>query len=457
MSAIPAHELPAPDALLRRGPAVAVLRMGFPLALGLASHALINLVNLLFVGRLGEEAVQAAHVASTWNFLPMILGNCVSTALLGRLSRRIGHGDLAGARQLHLRAEWFMLWFGILVAVVSTLPASPMVALTGVTGRAAADAVHYLVVGNLGCLPMFVLMQTTAAMRAAGEVAVPLLILVLANLVNLGLDLLLMFGWEPLGVPAFGVVGAAYASMIARTLAAVLAVLWLLRRRHPLSLRAVPPSFGIEVARPLLRDSWPQVVQIGYRAGLVIALTVVVQRWYGDSATVALGIATRLDTLILFASLGFANAATVYAGRAVATGKTRLAREAGWWAGLQAGCLGVVVILTLQQISGPIVGWFVPDASAEVLRITDLWFRSAMWAQALSAVALGAIGAVHGAGRMIAPLVVDTAGFAVTFPLLWLLGSRGLDAVFVALVLGMAFLAILHLAFVTWARWPVAK
>lgn len=434
---------------------MAILRTGLPLALGLASHAAINLVNLLFVGRLGEEAVQAAHIASTWNFLPMILGNCVSTALLSRLSRRIGAGDFVGARQLHLRAEWFMLWFGALVAAVSTLPAVWMVDSTGVTGAAAADATAYLVVSNLGCLPMFVLMQTTAAMRAAGEVAVPLTILVLANVVNLLLDLLLMFGWDAASVPAFGVVGAAYASAIARSLAAAAAFAWLLRRRHPLSLRSVPPSFGIAVARPLLHDSWPQVVQIGLRAGLVIALTIVVQHRFGDAATVALGITTRLDTLILFASLGFANAATVYAGRAVATGRQRAARAAGWWAALQAGALGAIAIVALQQGATVVVEAFVPNASPDVLSITDRWFRTAMWAQVLSAVALGAIGAVHGAGRMRAPLVVDLVGFAAAFPLLWFAGGAGLDAVFVALVAGMGLVAVLHLAFVSFARWPV--
>jgi len=456
LSTVPARELPAPEDLLRHGPAAAILRTGLPLALGLASHAAINLVNLLFVGRLGADAVQAAHVASTWNFLPMILGNCVSTSLLSRLSRRLGAGDCTGARQLHLRAEWFMLWFGVVVAAVSTLPAVWMVAATRLAGATADDAVGYLVVSNLGCLPMFVLMQTTAAMRAAGEVAVPLAILVLANVVNLLLDLLLMFGWDAVSVPAFGVVGAAYASGIARSLAAGFALVWLLRRRHPLSLRGVPPGHGIAVARPLLHDSWPQVVQIGLRAGLVLALTVVVQHRFGNAATVAIGITTRLDTLVLFASLGFANAATVYSGRAVAAGRERLARAAGWWAALQAGALGVVAIVALQSCATGVVGVFLPAASPEVLAVTTRWFDTAMWAQVLSAIALGAIGAVHGAGRMKAPLVVDLIGFGVAFPVLVVAGSHGLDALFVALVVGMGVVAALHLAFVSFGRWPVA-
>ena len=153
------------DGLLRRGAGRTVFALGLPLAFGLASHALINLVDLLLVGRLGEGAVRAAQVASTWNFLPMIVGNCVSTALLARLSRALGTDDGMRARQLHRRAQVFMLWLGAAIGLGAALPAGWMVAATGLEGAVAGDAHHYLVVANLGCLPMFALMQTTAARR----------------------------------------------------------------------------------------------------------------------------------------------------------------------------------------------------------------------------------------------------------------------------------------------------
>lgn len=452
-SVSPPRDVRAPDTLLRHGPGTAVLRMGAPLALGLASHVLVNLVDLLLVGRLGAEAVQAAHVASAWNFLPMILGNCVSTALLARLSRLSGQGELLAARQLHHRAEWFMLWCGLVTGIASALPATMMVAATGLEGPTADAAVHYLVVANLGCLPMFVLMQATAAMRAAGEVAVPLGLLVLANVLNLLLDLVLLFGWDALGVPAIGVTGAAYASVVSRTAAAILALAWLRRRRHSLSLRDVPPAPRLRVAVPLLHDAWPQIVQIALRAGLVIGLTVVVQRQYGDQATAAFGIATRLDTLILFASLGFANAATVYAGRAVVTGQWARARAAGLWAGVQAAMFGVGVVLLLQHYSAAVVELFLPGASAEIVAIADLYFRTGLWSQVLSAAALGAIGAVHGAGRMVAPMVLDLIGFTAAMLLLVASASRGLEAVCFALAGGMACVAVLHFGFVALGRW----
>jgi putative MATE family efflux protein len=451
---VSAGEARIEDPLLTRTPAGAVLRLGFPLALGLASHALINIVDLLLVGQLGGEAIQAAHVATTWNFLPMIVGNCVSMALLAQLSRCLGRSEIREARQLHRRAQWFMLWLSVVVALVSTAPAGPMIDVTGLAGATRDQAVHYLVVSNLGCVPMFLLMQTTAAMRAAGEAMAPLALLLFANLLNLALDIVLLFGWQALGIPSFGVLGAAYATVTARTIAAALAFLWLARWRHPLSLRAVR-RVAVPVMGPLLKDAWPMIVQIGLRAGLVLQLTIVVQRRFGDSATVALGITARLDTLILFGSLGFANAATAYAARAVVSGLYGRARAAGLWGALAAGLFGVALVLCLQRWAQVIVNLFLPQPAPAVVAASELYLNTAAWGHVLGAIALGAIGAVHGAGRMIAPLVVDVLGFGVATGLLggaYLMGVE-MRGVYLTVVLGLGCVALAQIAHVLWGRW----
>ena len=434
-----------------------MLLQGLPLAIALASHALINLVDLALVGRLGDGAVQSAHIASTWNFLPMIVGQCVSTALLAQLSRRLGSGKQQEARSFNLRAQWLMVWLGLAVSIVTTLPAAWQVDGTGVSGAVRDDAVHYLVVSNLGCLSMFVLMQTTAAMRAAGEALVPLALLLFANVLNLGLDLVLLFGWPEVGIPAVGVAGAAYASVVSRTLAALLAVMWLRRRTHALTVRIEPIQAALPVAWPLLQDSWPQAVQIGLRAGCVIVLTVLVQQRFGDEATVSLGITTRLDSLVLFASLGFANAATAYAGRAVVVGQRPSARWAGFWASLQAMAFGGMFVAIYVQQSDWLVVWFLPDPSPRILELTALYFGVAAWAQVIGAGALGAIGAVYGAGSMVAPMLVDLVAFAAVTGLLAVAFDRAeaLADCYWFLVVGMLVVLLsqwLLLAFGGWAR-----
>ena len=440
--------------MLRRGPFLAVLLQGLPLAIGLASHAVVNLVDLAMVGRLGDDAVQSAHVASTWNFLPMIVGQCVSTALLAQLSQQLGHGDVDGARRRNARAQTWMVWLGLLVGLASALPAALQVDAVGVTGAVRADALHYLVVSNLGCLPMFVMMQTTAAMRAAGEAAAPLCVLLGANVVNLGLDLVLLFGWPALGIPSIGVVGAAYASVASRALAAGFAIWWLRRPGHLLPWRSVAGA-AASVTGPLLRDAWPQSVQIVLRALVVVALTVIVQQHFGDDVTVSLGVTTRLDTLVLFSSLGFASAATAYCGRAIPAGLVWPARRAGVWALLQSMAFGAVFVWFYQWESGTVLRWFLPEPSAVTERATDTWFGVAAWGQVLGAGALGAIGAVHGARWMKAPMLVDVVAFALAGALLWLSVQTDstLRDYYRVLVVGMAIVAAMQLGLVLFGRW----
>ena len=443
------------DRLLRRGPLWAVLAMGLPLAIGIASHGLINLVDLALVGQLGPDAILAAHVASTWNFLPMLLGQCVSTALLARLAQRLGRGDVDGARRLHLAAERQMLWLALWVGLATALPAAWQVDACGLVGAARADAIHYLVVANLGCLPMFVLMQTTAAMRACGEAALPLLLLLLANGLNLLLDVLLLFGWPAVGLPSCGPVGAAYATVAARAVAAFVAWRWLLRRQHRLSLRAVPAGPAERLGGALLVDAWPLVAQIGLRALPVLGLTALLQRLGSGAEAVAFGIATRWDTVLLFGSLGFANAATAYVARAVAAGQRRNAVLAGWVAALAAMGFSASILLACQAAAAPIAGWFAAVPDPEVAAAFAAYLATAGWSQVLGAGALAAVGALHGAGRLRLPLVADLLGFVWLGACWWWLAvdATVLEPTYRALVVGAAGLLVVHMLVVSGGWW----
>jgi Na+-driven multidrug efflux pump len=196
-------------------------------------------------------------------------------------------------------------------------------------------------------------------------------------------------------------------------------------------------------------------VQIALRAGLVLALTPAARALGGEPALVALGITTRFDTIVLFASLGFANAATAYAGRAVVAGRGEAARAAGLWAGLFAGLLGVAFVAAMGGAAPALVALCLPSPPAAVTAAAAAYFGVASWAQALGAAALGAMGALQGAGRMRMPLLGDVVGFAFLYGALafaWT-SADGVVGLYAALVGGMAVVAVVHFALVAWGGW----
>ena len=267
------------------------------------------------------------------------------------------------------------------------------------------------------------MMQSTATMRAAGEVWMPLLLLFGANVINLVLDLILLFGWEAARIPSFGVVGAPTATMIARAIGAAAGYLWLMRPGHPLRFRWTKlKSRGQRVTWPLLAMAMPQVVQIVLRCLVILLLTRVVSDVVGPAAVTALGVTSRLDTLVLFGGMGFASAATTLSARWVAAGQPGRARAVGFWAGGQALVFGSIVIALLYTFAAEIVRLFLPDAPDAVVANAKLYLAVGALAHPLGAFAIGAIGAIHGTGRMLAPMFVDAIGFTILFGLV-LLGT----------------------------------
>jgi putative MATE family efflux protein len=435
-----------------------LLRQGLPMALGMAGHAMFNLIDLAMVGRLGEDAVAGVHVATTINFIPMILGNAVSVTTLALMSQALGAGRRAHAARLSSWSQLVMLLLGVVIGGIGAVLAVPSIDLQGVTGDARAIGIHYLVVSQLGSVTMFALMQCTTTMRALGEGVVPALILIAANLLNIGLNAILIFGWSAVGIPPVGAVGAAYATVIARGVFAVVGYAWIARASCPLRLRFVPLRARIGVLPALLRLGVPSAAQMFLRASAVVAITRLAADYGGEAAVVALGVTTRLDTVVLFASMGFANAATAAAGHAIGAAKPERARTACRIASVQALAFGALIIALFVAFAPELLSLFVAGAGPEVIAAGVLYLGVVGLGQPLACYCVAAAGGVHGAGRMTAPLVLDAIGFGVGFAaaaaLLATTPGAGLAHVFWIVVGVNVGLALLYASYVELSGWP---
>lgn len=259
-----------------------------------------------------------------------------------------------------------MLVLGLVLGLIGAVLAVPSVDLQGATGAARSIGIDYLVVSSIGTVTMFALMQCTASMRANGEAWMPFALLVGANLLNIGLNFPLMCGLDALSIPALGPVGAAWASSLSRVLASVAGWIWLMRAAHPLRLSRPRWDVGPRTVTGLFELAWPQGVQMLARVAPVILLTRFAGEIAGNPAITALGVTTRLDTMVLFASIGFAGAATAVAGRGVGAGQPERARRAGWQAGTQSMLFAGLVIAALAVFAPSLIGWFVRDVSPAV-------------------------------------------------------------------------------------------
>ncbi len=109
---------------------------GLPLALGTATHALFNLVDLWMVGYLGKEAVAAIHLGSVVNFVPMIIANGLSVGSVALISRRFGAGNREGARELANRTLLGLIALGLFCGLIGYLGARHFVQFQNAEGKA---------------------------------------------------------------------------------------------------------------------------------------------------------------------------------------------------------------------------------------------------------------------------------------------------------------------------------
>jgi Na+-driven multidrug efflux pump len=120
------------------------------------------------------------------------------------------------------------------------------------------------------------------------------------------------------------------------------------------------------------------------------------------------------------------------------------------------GLLGGAFVAAMSGGAEWLVAVCLPSPPPAVVAAAVSYFGTAAWAQALGAIALGAMGAIQGAGHMRLPLLGDLAGFAVVYGALALAArspAGDLGALYGALVVGMAVVAIVHLGLVRWGGW----
>ncbi|HMD35799.1 MAG TPA: MATE family efflux transporter, partial [Vicinamibacterales bacterium] len=353
----------------------AILLLAVPMVLELALESVFAVVDVFFVGRLGADAV--ATIGLTEALMTIIYSALagLSVGATATVARRIGERDPDGAAIAAVQA----IALGVLIAVPAGVAgawfARPLLAFMGATpGILAHSTFATILLGLNGVIVMLFLVN--AVFRGAGEAAIAMRVLWIANVFNLILDPCLIFGLGPF--PELGVTGAAVATTTGRTIGvlAQLYVLWrgkgriVIRRRH---LRLDP-----RVMAGMVRLSGVAVFQSLVGTTSYVGMVRIVAS-FGGAAVAACTITVRILIFALLPAWGLANAAATLVGQNLGAGKPERAEASVWRACLyNLICLGAVGILFIV-FAAPIVGWFTSDAevaaiAARGLRITSSGF-----------------------------------------------------------------------------------
>ena len=193
-------------------------------ALGaLAAEPLYVLVDTAVVGHLGRSQLAALGLAATvLSVLAMF--NFLQYGTTAQVARATGAGEDLTAARLGAQSLWLSLAFGVLVAVGVAALAEPLVEAIGVEGRTAAYAVTYLQIAALGVPSAFLAIGGQGFLRGVSDLRTPLLIIIAGNVVNVILEIVLVYGFD------LGIEGSAWGTVVAQTAMGIAMAVAILRR-----------------------------------------------------------------------------------------------------------------------------------------------------------------------------------------------------------------------------------
>lgn len=419
----------------------ATFLLAIPMVLEMLMESLFALSDVFFVARLGASAV--ASVGLTESLMVVVYTLAMGLAIGGTaiVARRVGEKSPDDAARAAVQVIGLGAVMALVLGALGALLAPTLLRHMGATPDVLETGSTFARIMLGGSGTAFLLFVINAVFRGAGDAAISMRVLWLANGINIVLGPLLIFGPGPL--PAFGVTGAAIATTTGRGLGVVYA-LWQLSRG----------SGHLQLQRRHLGMEWPVVQRVLRMAGnatvqvMVGSLTWMVLirliAGFGSAAMAGYTIAVRLVMFALLPAWGVSNAAATMVGQSLGArlpGRAEQAvRSAARYNGLFLGLVGVVYVVA----AGPIVGWFTQDVAVHRVAVQGL--RLMALGFPLYALGMVLMQAFNGAGDTRTPTRMNIGVFWLfEIPLAWLLTRNdaiGSTGVFLAVLSAYSLLAL---------------
>jgi putative MATE family efflux protein len=420
----------------------AVVLLAVPMVLEMLMESVFAVADVFFVGRLGADAVATVGITESLMTIIYALAVGLSVGAAATVARRIGERDPDGAARAAAQSILFAVGIGAILGATGILFAPELLHLMGASDDVVRTGSTFarVMIGASGGVTLLFLIN--AVFRGAGDAAIAMRVLWIANAVNIILGPCLIFGLGPF--PRLGVTGAAIGTSIGRWTGVAIQVYILTRRDARVVLRWAHMRLDTAVMKGILRISGTAMFQNFIGTASYMGQVRIIAG-FGSAAVAGNTIGIRVILFALLPSWGVSNAAVTLVGQNLGAGKPDRAEASAWKAGLyNTICLGTIgaVFLLFAPI---IVRIFTSDAAVgsvgvQCLRIVSAGFLFYGYGMVLTA-------AFNGAGDTRTPTVINLVSlWILELPLAWLLAhsaGMGPSGSFVAMSVGFSTLAFL--------------
>ncbi len=432
--------------------------LAIPMILEMSMEAIFAIVDTFFVARLGAESVAVVGLTESTLALIYAVAIGLSIGATATVARRTGEDDPDGAA----RSAAHIIYLGVIVSVVM-----------GVAGVIFAPDILRLLgaepqVIELGTLFMQIMLGTSAVIvflfllnaifRGAGDAAIALRVLVVANLLNIVLDPFFIFGiWF---FPELGVTGAAVATVIGRGIGVAYASWALFFRDNGgrIEIRRRHWKFDPKLLWSLVRLSSVAVLQFLISTASWTGLVIIIAG-FGSIAIAGYQIGLRVIVFVILPAVGLANAAATLVGQNLGAGKPERAERAVWIAGFLNAVLLGLAGLFFVIFPDLVIAIFTDDPAISAYGRDCL--RIVGYGYAFYGLGMVMESAFNGAGDTVTPTWLNFVVFWLfEIPLAYVLATRlnmGPQGVFWAITIAFSMLAIASALLFKRGKWKLVK
>ena len=430
----------------------AILLLAIPMVLEMTMESVFAVTDVFFVGRLGPDAVATIGLTESMLMLVYALAMGLGIGTTAVVARRVGEKDSEGAANAAVQSVALGAGGALILGSIGVAFAPRLLALMGASPSVLAVGSGYTRVMLGGEATIVVIFVVNAVFRGAGDAAIAMRVLWLANAINILLGPCLIFGLGPF--PELGVTGAAVATTIGRGTGAVYAISRLFKPGSRVLVARRHLRFDLPVMRTVARLSGSGALQSVVGMTSWIGLVRIVAT-FGSEALAGYTVGIRVVIFALLPSFGMSNAAATMVGQALGARNPDRAERAVWRA-----CLYNLVFLTsiglvFVVFARPIVWAFTSDPvvlayGTQCLRIIAAGFAFYAYGMVLSQ-------SFNGAGDTTTPTLLNLVVFWIwELPLAWTLSvalGMGPAGAFVAVAVAFSSLAVAAGAIFRRGRW----
>jgi putative MATE family efflux protein len=434
----------------------AIVLLAVPMVLEMFMESLFGLADVFWVARLGPDAIATVGLTETGLTLVFVMAIGLSTGAAAIVARRVGEKDQAGASVAAVQAILLGLAISTVVAIIGFWFAPDLLRVLGGSETVIRTGTNYTRMIFSGSATVFLLFLINSVFRGAGDAAIAMRVLWIANLVNICLNPFLIFGWGPF--PELGVTGSAVGTTIGRGVGVLLQLWVLLGGKGRVAVQLRDLRVNTEVIMSMVRLSLTAMFQFLVQMASWIAVVRIIAG-FSSAAVAANTLALRIILFAILPSWGMSNAAATLVGQNLGAKRPDRAEQAVWRTSLFnmifLGSIGIVFIVFAPQI----IRLFTDDA--EVLPIAVRGLRMLACGNISFAYGMVVAAAFNGAGDAKTPTMLNLVAFwLIQIPLAYFLAiplGWGPTGAWAAILVADTVLAALAIFLFRRGTWKTAQ